>query len=77
LAANENGGVSNRRVLLSQTPRWQGRAGSGKGKDGLVLPDQRRTRAKTRRVKRLGKVEARTMTALLRVLTELFAQCDQ
>lgn len=45
-----------------------------KGKDGLILPDQLRTLDKARLVKRLGKIEARTLVALLGVLTELFAQ---
>ena len=45
-----------------------------KGKDGLILPDQLRTLDKTRLVKRLGRIEARTLAALLQVLTELFAQ---
>jgi len=44
-----------------------------KGKDGLILPDQLRTLDKARMVKRLGKIEVRTLSAVLRVLTELFA----
>ena len=44
-----------------------------KGKDGLILPDQLRTLDKARLVKRLGKIEARILAALLRVLEELFS----
>lgn len=44
-----------------------------KGKDGLILPDQMRTLDKTRLVKRLGRVDAATLRALLGVLGEMFA----
>lgn len=44
-----------------------------KGKDGLILPDQMRTLDKTRLVKRLGRVDATTLRALLGVLGEMFA----
>lgn len=42
------------------------------GKDGLILPDQLRTLDKARLVKRLGKVDAETLTAVLRILGEMF-----
>lgn len=44
-----------------------------KGKDGLILPDQIRTVDRARLVKRLGKVEAATLTAVLNVLSDMFA----
>ena len=44
-----------------------------KGKDGLILTDQLRTLDTRRLVARLGKVEARTLAAVLRVLGEMFA----
>jgi len=43
-----------------------------KGKDGLILPDQMRTLDAARLVKRLGKADAATMAAVLRVLGEMF-----
>jgi len=45
-----------------------------KGKDGLILPDQMRTIDKTRLVKRLGRVDAATLRAVLDVLAEMFAE---
>lgn len=42
------------------------------GKSGLVLPDQMRTLDAVRLVTRLGRVEARTLAAVLRVLGEMF-----
>ncbi|MDB5708836.1 MAG: growth inhibitor PemK [Sphingomonas bacterium] len=45
-----------------------------KGKDGLILPDQMRTIDKTRLVKRLGRVDAGTLRAVLGVLAEMFAE---
>ena len=42
------------------------------GKAGLVLPDQMRTLDAVRLVTRLGRVEARTLAAVLRVLGEMF-----
>lgn len=44
-----------------------------KGKEGLILPDQMRALDKTRLVKRLGRVDAGTLRALLSVLGEMFA----
>lgn len=44
-----------------------------KGKDGLILPDQMRTVDKVRLVKRLGRVDAATGAALLRILGQMFA----
>ncbi len=43
------------------------------GSKGLVLLDQTRTLDKTRLVKRLGKVTARTLAATLTALREMFA----
>jgi mRNA interferase MazF len=43
-----------------------------KGKDGLILPDQMRTLDKTRLVKRMGKADPATLTAVLAVLGEMF-----
>jgi mRNA interferase MazF len=45
-----------------------------KGKDGLILPDQMRKIDKTRLVKRLGRVDAATLRAVLEVLAEMFAE---
>src|SRR3569623_356178 len=45
-----------------------------KCKDGLILPDQMRTIDKTRLVKRLGRVDAATLRAVLDVLAEMFAE---
>ena len=45
-----------------------------KGKDGLILPDQMRTIDKARLVKRLGRVDAATLPAVLDVLAEMFAE---
>jgi mRNA interferase MazF len=44
-----------------------------KGKDGLILPDQLRTLDKARLLKRLGRVESRTLSSLMQVLGDLFA----
>lgn len=44
-----------------------------KGRDGLVLPDQIRTIDTARLVKRLGKVDAATLAAVLAVLGDMFA----
>jgi mRNA interferase MazF len=44
-----------------------------KGKDGLILPDQMRTIDKTRLVKRMGRVDAVALAAVLAVLSEMFA----
>jgi mRNA interferase MazF len=44
------------------------------GKEGLLLPDQMRTLDRRRLVKRLGAVEAETLTATLAVLREVFAE---
>lgn len=41
--------------------------------DGLILPDQIRTLDRQRIVKRLGAVDAATLSAVLSVLTEMFA----
>jgi mRNA interferase MazF len=45
-----------------------------KGKEGLILPDQMRTVDKARLVKRMGKVDGPTRTAVLGVLAEMFAE---
>jgi mRNA interferase MazF len=45
-----------------------------KGKDGLVLPDQMRTIDSARLVKRMGKVDATTLGAVLNVLAEMFGE---
>ena len=42
------------------------------GKDGLVLPDQMRAIDKARLVKRLGRVDAVTLSAVLTVLEAMF-----
>jgi mRNA interferase MazF len=44
------------------------------GKEGLILPDQLRTVDRRRLVKKLGKVEAKTLAVTLAVLRELFAE---
>jgi mRNA interferase MazF len=44
------------------------------GKEGLLLPDQMRTLDHRRLVKRLGVVEAATLTATLAVLREVFGE---
>lgn len=44
-----------------------------KGKERLILPDQMRTLDKARLVKRLGRLDAATLRALLGVLGEMFA----
>jgi mRNA interferase MazF len=43
------------------------------GKDGQVVLDQIRTLDKVRLVKRLGRIDARTRSAVLDALAELFA----
>ena len=45
-----------------------------KGKEGLILPDQMRAIDRRRLVKRLGRVDAATLSATLAVLAELFAE---
>lgn len=45
---------------------------SFQGKAGLVLPDQMRTIDKARLVKRMGRVDAATLRAVLEVLGEMF-----
>ena len=45
-----------------------------KGKEGLILPDQMRTIDRIRLVKRMGKVDDATMSAVLAVLSEMFRQ---
>ena len=44
-----------------------------KGKRGLVVLDQIRTVDKTRLVKKLGKIDKRTQSAVLALLNEMFA----
>lgn len=44
-----------------------------KGKSGLILPDQMRTIDRDRLVKRMGRVDAQTLRAVLDVLAEMFA----
>lgn len=44
------------------------------GVKGLILLDQMRAVDKTRLAKKLGRVSAKTLTATLRVLGELFAE---
>jgi mRNA interferase MazF len=44
-----------------------------RGKDGLILPDQIRTLDRRRLVKRLGALDAGTLSAVLAILTEMFA----
>jgi mRNA interferase MazF len=43
-----------------------------KGKDGLIVLDQIRTLDKTRLVKRMGRVDRGTLSAVLGVLGEMF-----
>lgn len=45
-----------------------------KNRDGLILPDQMRTIDKARLVKRMGKVDAATLGAVLAVLSEMFGK---
>jgi mRNA interferase MazF len=45
-----------------------------KGKDGLILPDQLRTLDRRRLIKRLSAVDAATLSAVLAVLTNMFAE---
>ncbi|MEG3173522.1 type II toxin-antitoxin system PemK/MazF family toxin [Sphingomonas sp. ZB1N12] len=44
-----------------------------KGTSGLVLPDQMRTIDRGRLIKRLGRIDAQTLRAVLGVLGEMFA----
>ena len=44
-----------------------------KGKKGLIVLDQLRTVDKTRLVRRLGRLDPKTSTAVLDVLQEMFA----
>ncbi|MBC3942867.1 type II toxin-antitoxin system PemK/MazF family toxin [Sphingomonas albertensis] len=44
-----------------------------KGTIGLVLPDQMRTIDRGRLIKRMGRIDARTLRAVLDVLGEMFA----
>ncbi|MBI4755965.1 MAG: type II toxin-antitoxin system PemK/MazF family toxin [Betaproteobacteria bacterium] len=44
------------------------------GKSGLILPEQMRALDKSRLVKRLGAVDAATLTALLAVLRDSFEE---
>lgn len=44
-----------------------------RGKSGLVLPDQMRTIDRARLVKRLGRIDAQTLRAVLEVMAEMFA----
>lgn len=46
---------------------------SFKGKSGLILPDQMRTIDRARLVKRMGRIDAQTLRAVLDVLGEMFA----
>jgi mRNA interferase MazF len=43
------------------------------GKKGLIVPDQIRTVDQQRLIRRLGRVQAKTLTAALKVLQEMFA----
>ncbi|MBL0116009.1 MAG: type II toxin-antitoxin system PemK/MazF family toxin [Sphingomonadales bacterium] len=45
-----------------------------KGKQGLILPDQMRTLDNARLVKRMGRVDAGMLRALLGVLVEMFGE---
>ncbi len=45
-----------------------------KGKDGLILLDQIRTLDRARLVKRMGKVDAATLRAVLNVSGEMFGE---
>ena len=44
------------------------------GKDGLILPDQVRALDRRRLLKRLGVIDSPTLTAVLAVFTEMFAE---
>ena len=44
------------------------------GKNGLILPEQMRALDKARLVKRMGKVDAATLSALLAVLRDTFEE---
>lgn len=44
------------------------------GRTGLLLPDQMRAVDKARAIKRLGRIDHGTMTELLSVLREMFAE---
>ena len=44
-----------------------------KGTRGLVLPDQMRTIDRRRLIKRMGRIDAQTLRAVLEVLGEMFA----
>ncbi len=44
-----------------------------KGTSGLVLPDQMRTIDRGRLIKRMGRIDAQTLRAVLGVLGEMFA----
>ena len=43
-----------------------------KGKDGQIVVDQIRTVDRTRLIRKLGKIDARTATEVLNVLQEVF-----
>ncbi len=45
-----------------------------KGKHGLLLPDQIRAVDRQRLVKKIGKLQPKTLASTLRVLQELFAE---
>lgn len=45
-----------------------------KNRDGLILPDQMRTIDKARLAKRMGRVDAATLSAVLGVLGEMFGE---
>jgi mRNA interferase MazF len=47
---------------------------SFRGKKGLILPEQMRALDKARLVKRMGKVDAATLSALLAVLRDTFEE---
>lgn len=44
-----------------------------RGKEGLILPDQIRALDRQRMLKRLGAVDSPTLSAVLTVLTDMFA----
>lgn len=44
------------------------------GKSGLILPEQMRAVDKVRLVKKVGELDAQTLTKLLSVLQEMFAE---
>jgi mRNA interferase MazF len=44
-----------------------------RGRDGLILPDQIRTLDRRRILKRLGTIDDSTLSAVLNVLTDMFA----